>query len=362
MTLRRTKQFKYFFIASLIIVISVFHYQTDIAHRYLHEIYQRVYYIPIILAAFWFGPGKGLLAAFITSLIYVVHIQKDWTSFPVYSFNQYAEIVLYHLTAVIIGFLSSKEREQRLQLEKTSSELSDAYAQLQETFERLRRSDRLAALGQLSAGIAHEIRNPLGSIKGSVEILEASLGPGHSKAEFTEIIKEEVYRLNRLVEEFLKFARPPKPSIETVWMNDLITSTLVLIRKEAEGSEVRIKSNLDKTLPPLNLDPNQIRQVLLNIVLNGIQAMPDGGVLELRSFIEKESVIVSISDSGGGISAEQLESVFDPFFTTKPEGTGLGLSIAHQLVENHNGTVTANHNKSGGMTFLIRLPLKIPAG
>jgi len=288
-----------------------------------------------------------------------VHIQKDWTSFPVYSFNQYAEIVLYHLTALIIGFLSSRERKQRQQLEKTSEELTDAYAQLQQTFDRLRKSDRLAALGQLSAGIAHEIRNPLVSIKGSVEILETSLGPGHPKAEFTGIIKEEVQRLNRLVDEFLKFARPPKPSAETVWLNDLITSTLVLVGKEAEGSNVAIKSDLDDSIPALKLDPNQIRQVLLNVILNGIQAMPDGGVLELKSFVEAENVVVAMSDSGIGIGPAELERIFDPFFTTKPEGTGLGLSIAHQLVENHSGSLTSENNPEGGMVFLIRLPIDL---
>lgn len=352
---------KYALVVFLILLVSALHYQTAIAHRYLHEIYQRVYYIPILLAAFWFGPWIGLLTAFFTSSIYVVHIARDWNSFPVYSFNQYAEIVLYHVTGLIIGVLSQRERRQRKNLERTSAELSEAYEKLRQTFEQLRQSDRLAALGELSAGIAHEIRNPLGSIKGSVEILEEEIPPAHEKHEFIRIIKEEVARLNSLVAEFLKFARPPKLSIETASINELIRSTLVLIGKEAEKSGVELQLSLDESLPPLALDPDQTRQVLLNVMLNGIQAMPTGGSLRITTSLmrgEGNTIVIAISDSGEGISEEDLERIFDPFFTTRPTGTGLGLAISHQLVENHGGAISAHRNQEGGMTFSIAFPVK----
>ncbi|MGW8179395.1 MAG: sensor histidine kinase [bacterium] len=340
------------------LLISALHYQTEIVHRYLHEIYQRIYYIPILLAAFWFGPWIGLLAAFVTSSIYIGHIARDWTSFPVYSFNQYAEIVLYHVVALIIGVLSQRERSQRRHLERTSDELSEAYEKLRQTFEQLRQSDRLAALGELSAGIAHEIRNPLGSIKGSVEIIEEEIPENHPKFEFIQIIKEEVARLNSLVAEFLKFARPPKLSIETVSINDLIRSTLVLVGKEAETAGVEIKLSLDEQLPSVKLDPDQIRQVLLNVLLNGIQAMPDGGLLEIGSSLKSrgDSILVNVKDSGEGIQGD-LDRIFDPFFTTRPDGTGLGLAVSHQLVEKHGGVLSAQKNPDTGMTFGLELPL-----
>jgi len=120
---------------------------------------------------------------------------------------------------------------------------------------------------------------------------------------------------------------------------------------------VEIRIDLDEELPPLRVDPNQIRQVLLNIVLNGIQSMPEGGILELTSCSEKELIVIHIADRGEGVAAEDLEKIFDPFFTTKSEGTGLGLSIAHQLVEIHGGRITATRNDHGGMTFSIELPL-----
>jgi signal transduction histidine kinase len=354
----RTDTLKYALITLLILLVSVSHYQTAIEHRYLHEIYQRVYYIPILLAAFWFGPWIGLLTAFLTSSIYVVHIERDWGSFPVYSFNQYAEIVLYHVVALIIGVLSHKERQQRVRLERTSAELSRAYDKLKQTFEQLRKSDRLAALGELSAGIAHEIRNPLGSIKGSIEILKDEIGEDHPKHEFIQIIREEVARLNSLVAEFLKFARPPKPSIQRTSINDLLRTTMILVNKEAEKARVEVQLSLDDSIPSFEFDPDQIRQVFLNVMLNGVQAMPEGGRLQIRSAFENEGskVIVDIEDSGEGIEGD-LERMFDPFFTTRPDGTGLGLAVSYQLVENHKGVISARTNPNQGMTFRIELPI-----
>jgi signal transduction histidine kinase len=358
MTRLRADLSKYALIAFLILILSTSHYQTAIEHRYLHEIYQRGYYIPILLAAFWFGPWIGLMTAFLTSSIYVVHIARDWTSFPVYSFNQYAEIVLYHVIALIIGVLSQRERRQRDRLERTSAELTQAYEQLRQTFEKLRKSDRLAALGELSAGIAHEIRNPLGSIKGAAEILEKEVDQSHPKHEFVQIIKEEVARLNSLVAEFLKFARPPQPSTEVTSINEQLRSTLVLLGKEAEKAQIKVDLSLDESLPPIRLDPDQIRQVLLNVLLNGIQSMPDGGNLKIISHPGNhgQGVVVEIRDKGEGIDGD-LERIFDPFFTTRAEGTGLGLSISHQLVENHGGTLSASRNEDRGMTFRIELPI-----
>lgn len=354
----RSDTFKLSVILLMILGVSVLHFQTGTEYRYLHEIYQRGYYIPILLAAFWFGPWIGLTSAFLTSLIYTVHIQIDWTQLPTYAFNQYAEIVLYHVTALIIGVLASRERRLRRHLEYTSRELSAAYQKLQETFEQLRRSDRLAALGQMSAGIAHEIRNPLGSIKGSIEILEKEIPPDHPKTEFVGIIKDEVARLNSLINEFLQFARPPNPVVKISNLNEVIDSTLTLLTKSAENSRVEIRTALDPRLPSVRLDPDQIRQVLLNLMLNSIQAMPEGGRLEIgtRFNMDTKKVTVAIKDEGVGISQEDLDRIFDPFFSTRPEGTGLGLSVSHQLVENNGGTISVRANPGSGVSFCLEFP------
>jgi signal transduction histidine kinase len=347
----------------MILFVSVLHYATPTEYLHLHEIYQRGYYIPIILAAFWYGPFWGLLSAALTSVLYGIHIHRDWIHVPTYSFNQYAEIFLYNVIALLIGFLSLRERRHREKLEKTSDELSRAYQRLRSAFEQLKQSDRLAALGQLSAGIAHEIRNPLGSIKGSIEILETEIAPDNPKQEFVRIIKEETARLNSIIAEFLKFARPPKPAVEPSSLNELVLSTLMLLQKEAEHSGVEIRRHLDPALPEIKLDRDQIRQVLLNVVLNGIQAMPHGGVLEIRSTAgDKGGAVIEISDNGPGMDEKDLDHIFDPFFTTKPQGTGLGLSISYQLIQNHGGRISARNNPARGMAFQIELPTVPPLG
>ncbi len=351
---------RYFSILALILVVSIFHYRTSTEYRYLHEIYQRAYYIPILLAAYWYGPLRGVLAAVFASLLYVWHIQHDWTHFPVYSFNQYAEIFLFHALALIIGFLSQKDRRHREKLEKTSQELSEAYEKLQSTFEQLKKTDRLAALGRLSSGIAHEIRNPLGSIKGSVEILESEISPDNKKYEFVKILKEEIERLNAIIESFLKFARPPKPSLQPTSINELIESILILTNKQAQKWNIDIRKTLDPNLPMIPMDPNQIRQVIMNIVLNGMESMTGGGTLSISTSLgsRKRSVLIEISDTGTGIGKEDLDHIFDPFFTTKAQGTGLGLAISYQLVQNHGGTIKAHKNETSGLTFRVELPLQ----
>jgi two-component system sensor histidine kinase HydH len=362
MKLKSRDVFRYSSILLLIVVISIFHYRTSTHYRYLHEIYQRVYYIPIMLAAFWYGPLLGVLAATLTSIIYLYHIQRDWAFTPSYAFNQYAEIILYHAIALIIGILSQRERRQRQKLEKTSDELRVAYRKQKETFDYLQRSERLAALGKLSAGIAHEIRNPLGSIKGSIEILEGEIPADSPKREFIRIIKEETARLNSIVGEFLKFARRVKPAMKPTWINELVDSTLVLLQKEASECGITVSKNLDPGIPEANLDPDQIRQVLLNVILNGIQAMPQGGVLQVRTGICRDGscVSVEISDTGAGIEGAEIQHVFDPFYTTKDHGSGLGLSISFQLVESHGGRIEALRNPDRGMTFRVELPLTPP--
>ncbi len=346
-------------IIAAISIISVLHFGTSTHHRPLHEIYQRLYYIPILLAAYWYGPVAGFLTAAATSVIYIIHIERDWSHFPDYTLNQYAEIFLYHALALLTGFLALRDRKRRQNLERTSRELSQAYDRLRQTFDQLKQADRLASLGQLSAGIAHEIRNPLSSIKGSIEILEGEIPQASSKREFLKIIKEETARLNQIVAEFLKFARPPKPLMEQASVNELVESTLILLQKEAQQSGVEIRTELDERLPLVQLDRDQMRQVLLNIMLNGIQAMPGGGTLVVRTAASNvaREVGIEISDTGEGIAESDMDRIFDPFFTTKSQGSGLGLAISYQLVQSHGGRIEVRRNAAEGMTFRIELPI-----
>ncbi|MFH1573232.1 MAG: ATP-binding protein, partial [Acidobacteriota bacterium] len=285
-----------------------------------------------------------------------VHIQRDWAHHPVYSFEQYTEIFMYIAVAVLAGYMSLMQRRARERLEMTARDLSEAYKKLNETFDQLRHSDRLASLGQLSAGIAHEIRNPLGSVQGAVEILSRGLGPDDPKTEFAEIARREVARLDKLVAEILLFSRPAPPRPVPCDLREIIEAACRLCVDRARHPAVEIIRNLDATVPPVLVDPEQIKQVLLNVLLNALQAQPDGGEVLVRAFEDSGEAVITVRDSGPGIDPGDLERIFDPFFTTRTEGTGLGLSISYQLVRNNGGRIRVASLPGEGACFSISFP------
>jgi signal transduction histidine kinase len=273
---------------------------------------------------------------------------------------QYAELIMFQVVALVVGALAQAERRQREKQERTAQELAQAYRQLQESFEQLRRADRLAALGQLSAGLAHEIKNPLASMKGSLEILSSDFPPGHEKREFLDILEKELGRLNVVLSEFLQFARTPRPDRRPCNLKEVVDAIKTLCSKEAHRHNVEIEVAYQEDLPELRLDAAQIQQALLNVVLNGIQAMPSGGSLSIRLERGNNSLNVWIHDEGEGISAENRTRIFDPFFTTKEQGTGLGMAIAHNLVQGHGGDIRIVDKEDPGSTFQIVLPIESP--
>ena len=338
-------------------VITVLHFTTSTEHMYLHQIYQRSYYIPIILASFWFEIWGGLATAIGLTALYLVHIQRDWSHHPDYSFQQYAEIALYLVIAVLVGYLSQAQRRTRERLEYASSELKTAYQKLNETFDQLRHSDRLASLGQLSAGIAHEIRNPLGSIQGAVEILGQGLPAEDPKSEFDQIARKEVARLEKLTGEILQFSKPAPPKqLPTEW-REIVDAACRLCADQANHQGVDIVTRVSTSEATILVDPQQVKQVLINILINAIQAQPEGGKITILSYVEANESTISIQDSGRGIKPEQLHSIFDPFFTTKREGTGLGLSISYQLVKNNGGRIWATSEPGQGACFHVGFPV-----
>ncbi len=352
----RSFWFKTTLIGIFVIVITVLHFTTDTRYMYLHQIYQRSYYIPIVLAGYWFEILGGLVTAAALTALYLVHIWRDWSHFPDYSFQQYAEIAMYFVIAVLVGYLSQVQRKTRERLENAGSELKAAYQKLNETFDQLRHSDRLASLGRLSAGIAHEIRNPLGSIQGAVEILGQNIKEGDPKSEFAQIARQEISRLEKLTGEILQFSKPAPPKLLPVQWHEIVETAGRLVADQANRQGVEIISKMDTLEASIRVDPEQIKQVLINILINAIQAQPGGGSIIIRGISEKGDSIVSIQDNGPGIKSDQLNSVFDPFFTSKRQGTGLGLSISYQLVRNNGGRIWVTSEPDQGACFYIGFP------
>lgn len=328
----------------VIILITILHFLTPVDQIVWHEIYQRLYYIPIIAAALLFGLRGGLAASIFTTIVYSPHIFLHWQhgNFD-YSINQYAEIVIFNLVGGVMGALGDRLKQARENAEKNAEERRKAYDELQKTFQQLLQAEKLSSLGELSAGIVHEVRNPLSAIKGAVEIIEDELAPDSPRREFAELAKKEVSRLDKIVGDFLRFARPATLRVEKNDLNKLIGSVASLVEKQAVLQAVEVEKDLREKLPEVFLDGEQIKQVLLNLAINSLQAMPGGGRLIFKTFTKKDACIVEIRDTGDGIKQEILPRIFDPFFTTKEKGVGLGLSVAHKIMTQHNGFITAEN-------------------
>ena len=333
------------------------HYLTPPSMFLWHNIFQRLYYLPIVFAALSFGWTGGLAAAMLSALLYVPHIITTWGDNPSYTASQYAEVVVFFLVGGLTGILADRDRRQREELQRTAEELRRVYRELQDSFEQIKRADRLSAIGQLAAGLAHEIRNPLASIEGAVDILERDRGSAERRAEFLSIIKKETRRLNRLLSALLDFARPRTPRVRPVRAAELFERVLALVAHTGEREGIAFRVEADSDLPLVEADPEQLQQVLINLVLNAIQAMPKGGTITLGAAVHGDHFMIRVSDQGSGIPESELDKIFDPFYTTKPSGTGLGLAVVHQIVEQHGGKIRAMRNAGGGMTFSIALPL-----
>ena len=222
--------------------------------------------------------------------------------------------------------------------------------------EQLRRSERLAALGRLAAGIAHEIRNPLSSIKGFATILAGRFQEEDRSRKIADVMVQEVERLNRVVTELLDFARPTELNKQPHDAAGLIRHSLRLIESDARRQNVEIEWTIHPDDLRLEVDPDRFAQVLLNLYLNSLQAMEGGGRLRIEVTGQSDQVVLKVTDSGKGIAPEHLAHIFDPYFTTKPRGVGLGLANVHKLVEAHGGDVEAESTPGKGTCFTIRLP------
>ncbi len=345
-------------IALVIILITVLHFLTPLDQVVWHEIYQRLYYIPIIAAALLFGLRGGLAASIFTTVVYSPHIFLHWQHGHFdYSINQYAEIVIFNLVGGVMGALGDRLKQAREKAERNAEERRKAYDELQKTFEQLLQAEKLSSLGELSAGIVHEVRNPLAAIKGAVEILEDELAKDSPRREFADLAKKEVDRLDKLVGEFLRFARPATLSVRPNDLNKIVESVVSLVENQATAQSVKVEKVLPRNLSEVSVDGEQIKQVLLNLAINSLQAMPNGGRLSFRTFDKDNFCVVEIEDTGGGIDEKIVGRIFDPFFTTKEKGVGLGLSVAHKIVSQHNGNLSVEKN-NGNTVFALRLPQK----
>jgi len=248
-------------------------------------------------------------------------------------------------------------------LENTLKELERSHRQLKETQHQLIQSEKMASLGQLSAGIAHELNNPLGGILLYANMLEEEMKASDPRREEITTIAKEATRCREIVRSLLNFARQTRLHPEDTDINSLLKDIASICKREieAQANEIEIRVELESHLPSCSVDANQLKQALLNIALNGIEAMPEGGVLTMRSFATDGGVRIEIEDTGCGIPEENLPRIFDPFFTTKKigKGTGLGLATAHGIIKMHRGNIQVQSRVGKGTKIIITLPNKV---
>jgi signal transduction histidine kinase len=343
-------------IALVILGISAAHYATDPARIWWHIAYQELCYAPILVSAYWFGVPGGLTTAVVAGLGTSVHFYRQWNGNTPFVVSEYGQAVGFVIAGAVGGLLAAAERRAAARHQQALSELERAHAELKTSHDQLLRVDRLSRLGEIAAGLAHEVGNPLAGVKGALEIVTSRAKPGTPEAEFSALATREIARLDALIAEFLRFARPPEPRRTDVDIIDVLDRVTALIGREAADRGVSIHVTRTST-PRVSVDSDQMVQVFVNIVLNAVQVSPSGSRVEIGALVSDGMLAVSVRDEGPGIRPEHLDRIFDPFFSTKTRGTGLGLSISNRIVQSHGGRIEVQQ-PGRGTVIRVLLPLQ----
>lgn len=471
-------------ITAMLLVVTVLHlFTTTIGDpATLHLLYRRLYYVPILYAAFVFGRRGGFLAAVAASVPFAMHAQVSLGGLAGAGLDNAFEIIMYFAAGILFGSLRDLEERKTRDLRQLSLRLEDAYKRLEEraielinvqdytqsilrsitsgvltvdtdgsittvnpaaermlgaseydlvpepfssilqedgglgedlekvlagrlplalrevtlvthankvahvqiTTSRMRavggrilgavvtiedvseikaltqqliRADRLAAMGELTAGVAHEVRNPLGVIRASVQLLEEAQCDQTRVEAAAGVIKQEIDRLDRVIKALLDFGRPSQPLFASIDVEEVVTGVLLFTSRFAKQSEVQIEEEYAGELPLVFGDADQLKQVFLNLVTNAVQVMEErGGTIRISTSVEGSFVQVEVADSGPGIPPSNISKVFDPFFSTRDDGTGLGLTIVHRIIDEHGGHIEVESGE-GGTTFRVSLPI-----
>ena len=316
--------------------------------------------LPVVSAATALGLAGTLLftavaaAAYLSFLLYL-----DWNVVTV-EWPEIGVLIQRVLALFLVGnlanLLAEALREQSEMHRHAAEKLVEANQQVLDAEEAVRRSDRLAALGQLTAGLAHELRNPLGTIKASAEMLSNALSAENEVArEVAGYISSEVDRTNSLVTRFLQFARPLQARLDTADLAQTLDRAIAAAERETKG--IAIYKAYAPEIPPFPFDAELMERVFHNLVLNAAQASPAGGAITVKTRTKGRHAEIMVIDRGSGIAKQQLGQIFNPFFTTKKEGVGLGLAIVAKIVDEHGGKIAVESEPGKGSIFCVSLPM-----
>ncbi len=339
----------------------------------INSSYYPIYYLPVVTAALYCGPLLTLLWTLFASAAYCSYLYPAMQEYDLTpdAFSLLAlRVLFFFLAAMVVNRFSQQSQHQTQLYRELAERLAETNRRLEQAQAEARRSERLAALGQLSAGLAHEIRNPLGVIKGSAEMLTQKLQASDELArELAGYISTEVNRLSALVTEFLDFARPLHAQPHPANLISLLDRVLQVVAGRFKDKPVRVERHYASGLPLVPLDESLCEQAFLNLVQNAYEAMQDqdpskdgGGTLrvdvQLATQNDREGVELRLADNGPGVPKELREEIFNPFVTTKKTGVGLGLSIVSKIVDGHHGSIRVENAPGGGAVFTLFFPLE----
>ncbi len=310
--------------------------------------------LPVVTAATIFGLGGTMIFVVLSSVAYLTYLGfiGDWSDITV---DLALRLIFMAMVGNLANILAEELRTQSQKHRLTAEQLSQANVQIRQAEEAVRRSDRLAALGQLSAGLAHELRNPLGTIRASSEMLSRNVSAENEVArEVAGFIATEVDRCNSLITRFLQFARPLQLKPEPADLTQTMDRAVELVQREAPG--IAIYKNYEPEIRPFPFDAELMERVFYNLLLNAAQATAPGGAITVKTRPPPERAEIAVIDRGSGIEPEQIDNIFNPFFTTKPSGVGLGLAIVSKIVDEHGGKIAVESEPGKGSVFRVLLP------
>lgn len=347
-----------------ILVIGACHYTTHSHDVWLHNLLRRAYYIPIVLAAFQGGLRGGLMASLVVSLSYFphafFHLGPLAHGDPGNDVDKAIELVLYNALGIIGGYLADKDRRRQASLQAALDEQQRLQRQLV-------RAGRLSALGEVVAGVAHELKNPLHALKGTAEVIDPLIPRAVEERHLWEVHIAELARMERVADRFLSFSNPKQPEFTVIDLRGVATRLEALLGADARKRHAALLLELPRDPVLVTGDRDQLAQVAMNICFNAMRALggeggtvllkvePGGGRLAEAGGMHR----LTIENDGPTIPAEELDRLFDPFHGTDPAGSGLGLSISSRIVEQHQGYIEVQ-NAGLGVSFAVHLPAARP--
>ncbi len=341
-------------VAVLLAVLTAFHFATSVHAVAIHDLLFKATFLPLILAGLWFRPRIALLWSALISVVYLWHVFGDLSGHA-HDVLWLGDIVLYNVVTFVTAVLTERRSSALAESRRHARRFEEQARALLRAEETLRRTERLRAMGELAAGMAHEIRNPLGGIRGAAEVLRRHDAPQNVADEFWPLLESEIKRLDEVVGNFLQFARPPRPEVSAVGVRDLVAAVFLLLRPETTRRSIECVNDIGADVL-VRADEALLRQVLLNLCLNAVQVQTSGGHLRVTAHRDRKELRIDVEDGGPGVPSHLRETLFDAYVTGRAEGTGLGLAIAVRLVGSMNGSLELVRTGDRGSTFRVSLP------